>query len=216
MNVKNCSGLVVAGLGISLLSAIPAMGAPSAQAVAPGASEAFVRGLAGDDLAAWQGLSASRKAEVRRLVDSGAAERAVANGQPSGVVSVTRSAEQTAPRKLTPVAGRVSAAGSTYEVTASYRWTWKIAGITYASIRIEYAYVTNGTSVLRDHTCTSDYTNYIPFRSIAHSESHYVSSGKGNCSTSYTIHKGNGILVDSAIYHIRVNGSTGVEAAWIS
>ena len=55
MNVKNCSGLVVAGLGISLLSAIPAMGAPSAQAVAPGASEAFVRGLAGDDLAALAG-----------------------------------------------------------------------------------------------------------------------------------------------------------------
>jgi len=122
----------------------------------------------------------------------------------SPMIDVTWGTATSATTSVTPL--------SEWSVHSNVWWNWSVLGISYSRVDLDYYYVTDSVSVLYDFACTSSYSNAVPFRSISHSEEHWVWSGTGTCLSNYTIVK-DYFWTTSGQFGMTVNGDH-ITSTW--
>lgn len=104
----------------------------------------------------------------------------------------------------------------TYQVTATYRSSIRLLGVTLGSFHERYIYKTGSGVVLADYSCAGWYNGLSGFWALSASTSHWVSGGRGNCRTMFTGHfifRGSNIAVHKEM-GLTTDGA-GIVAAWI-
>ncbi|MGP9487164.1 hypothetical protein ACT3UD_00265 [Glutamicibacter sp. 287] len=97
---------------------------------------------------------------------------------------------------------------ATKRKTDSHKKSWKMFGITYASVEARMTYQYNGKTVTSINSCGGFYTNLIPLRTIQSIPSQYFESKKTKavCEITWHVTKSGGIQEGKAVQGLRVSG----------
>lgn len=196
--------------------------APSGSADGAGSAASqsqFASRLTGPDLARWQALSSTQRAHVMSVLND---SRLVPNLTDAQLKAISPDLSVSEVTKTEPVPSSgpaasaypaaLAAAAATYEVHSSYYKDYKVLGISYTRVGLDYYYVTGSGVVLSDHYCSASYTNYVPMRTAASQVNHYVSGGQGYCIVTWTLTKV-GFWTTTSDQGMIVNGP-GIVSTW--
>lgn len=173
----------------------------------------FTSNLDSNGLETWEALTQDQRDEIMRTVNNpdftsvGMTQEEATQISPHLKVEVTEQPQGTAPSAMM----RSASANK----SSTYRESTKQFGIEMGWTQIDYNYSTSGGKVVSDTSCVASYNNIVPLRTINYQTDKWISNGKGNCISNWSVSRAWGLAgTDNWEHGMTVNGNGDISNRW--